>query len=223
MKNIYKNRSHISTRKLRMVLQEFVLDREASKTAISTGLNRKTVNKLFELFRARIVLLAEQEKPNNLDNVQVDESYFGAAKSTRSWWNTKVAVFGIISPDRVYTKILNKPCKAEIYPVIRDICKPGAVVFSDRSPIYNGLTNEGFIHHSVNHSAYEFGRIEGDMIRTNRIESYWAWTKLRLSKFKGIRYDKYYVHLKECEWRFNHRQDDIYRLLLRMFRDIPIS
>ncbi|MDR2268814.1 MAG: IS1595 family transposase, partial [Rickettsiales bacterium] len=56
----------------------------------------------------------------------------------------------------------------------------------------------------------------------NRIESYWAWTKLRLSRFKGIRYERHYIHLKECEWRFNHRHEDIYRLLLKTFRAHPL-
>jgi len=224
MKNKYKNGTHLSERKFRFVLQEFALDREASKVAIRAKLNRKTVNSLYERIRARIVIMAEHEKPCNLDNVQIDEAYFGAMRSTRAWYNTKTIALGIISAKRVYTKILNKACKAEIYPEIRAVCKNGATIFTDASSVYSGLVAEGYKHKFVNHSIYEFGRQEGDSkVTTNRIESYWAWTKLRLSKFKGIRYEKYYVHLKECEWRFNHRHDDIYRLLLKEFRADPLS
>jgi len=224
MKNKYKNKSHLSERKFRIVLQEFALGTEASKTAIKTGLNRKTVNALYNKIRAQIVLMAEQEKPTGMTNVQIDEAYFGASKSTRSWYNSKTAVLGIISAKRVHTKILTRVRKAEIYAEILAVCKPGTVIFTDAAPMYKGLANAGFTHKAVNHSEYEFGRKENGMnITTNRIESYWAWTKLRLSRFKGIRYEKHYIHLKESEWRFNHRREDIYRLLLKAFRANPLS
>jgi len=223
MKNKYKNKSHLSERRFRFVLQEFVLGTEASKAAIKAGLNRKTANKIYNQIRARIVLLAERERPVGMTNVQIDEAYFGASKATRSWYNSKTAVLGIISSKRVYTKILTRVSKSEIFAEIRATCKPGTTIFTDAAPMYKGLANEGFIHKAVNHSEYEFGRKEGGLnVTTNRIESYWAWTRLRLSRFKGIRYDKHYIHLKESEWRFNHRREDIYRLLLKMFRADPL-
>ena len=29
----------------------------------------------------------------------------------------------------------------------------------------------------------------------------------------GVRRDKFLVHLKECEWRWNHRRQNIYKTL----------
>jgi transposase-like protein len=35
--------------------------------------------------------------------------------------------------------------------------------------------------------------------------------------------DRFGLHLKECEFRFNHRDEDLYHLLLKMFREKPLS
>ena len=47
-------------------------------------------------------------------------------------------------------------------------------------------------------------------------------TKARLAQFHGINKEKFLLHLKECEFRFNHRDIDVYRLLLKSFRDKPL-
>jgi transposase len=31
------------------------------------------------------------------------------------------------------------------------------------------------------------------------------------------------LHLKECEFRFNHRRDNLYRLLLKEFKINPLN
>ena len=35
--------------------------------------------------------------------------------------------------------------------------------------------------------------------------------------------DHFDLHLKECEFRFNHRDEDIYQLLLKMLRERPLA
>ncbi|MFH2011669.1 MAG: IS1595 family transposase, partial [Pseudomonadota bacterium] len=37
-------------------------------------------------------------------------------------------------------------------------------------------------------------------------------------KFHGIPKSTFYLHLKECEFRFNYRNQNIYVILLNMFR-----
>ncbi|NQU86868.1 MAG: IS1595 family transposase, partial [Mariniphaga sp.] len=34
--------------------------------------------------------------------------------------------------------------------------------------------------------------------------------------FKGIHKSTFYLHLKECEFRYNHRKEDLYKLLLKI-------
>ena len=57
------------------------------------------------------------------------------------------------------------------------------------------------------------------------IESFWAYAKLRLSKFKGIKKQNFILRLKECEFRFNNRDKkgaELYKILLKMIRENPL-
>lgn len=58
----------------------------------------------------------------------------------------------------------------------------------------------------------------------NGIESFWSFVKRRLQKFNGVPAHTFYLHLKECEWRFNQRHEDLYLYLelLKLFRENPI-
>ncbi|MEM7242284.1 MAG: IS1595 family transposase, partial [Pseudomonadota bacterium] len=42
-------------------------------------------------------------------------------------------------------------------------------------------------------------------------------------KFKGVPKDTFHLHLKETEWRYNHRASDKAKLLLRYLRKNPLS
>ena len=57
----------------------------------------------------------------------------------------------------------------------------------------------------------------------NAIENFWGLAKTRLCKFRGIHKSTFYFHLKECEFRFNHKNETIYKLLLKILRDRPLK
>ena len=57
----------------------------------------------------------------------------------------------------------------------------------------------------------------------NGIESFWCFAKTRLAKQRGVRADKFPQHLKESEWRWNHRRDNLYALLLKDTRSHPLN
>ena len=56
----------------------------------------------------------------------------------------------------------------------------------------------------------------------NGIENFWGVAKNRLAKMRGITRKNFNLHLKETEWRFNHRNENIYKLLLTNLRHYPI-
>jgi len=76
-------------------------------------------------------------------------------------------------------------------------------VYTDGWASYDGLVLDGYKHHRINHSK-EFAKNKTNHI--NGIENFWGWTKLRLSKFKGVNRKNFHLHLKESEFRFNHRE-----------------
>ena len=52
----------------------------------------------------------------------------------------------------------------------------------------------------------------------NGIENFWSFAKRRLAKFNGCSSDAFVLHLKECEWRYNHRHEDLLPLLKRLYK-----
>ncbi|MDP7437456.1 MAG: IS1595 family transposase, partial [Candidatus Marinimicrobia bacterium] len=42
-------------------------------------------------------------------------------------------------------------------------------------------------------------------------------------KFRGIRKETFYYHLKECEFRFNYRHENMYQIMLKIFQNNPLN
>ena len=56
----------------------------------------------------------------------------------------------------------------------------------------------------------------------NGIESFWSYAKKRFEKFHGLKNKTFNLHLKECEFRFNNRDEHLYLLLLKEFKNNPL-
>ena len=95
----------------------------------------------------------------------------------------------------------------------------GSSINTDGWKAYDGLVVNGYDHYRVFHSHYEFAR---GKCHVNGIESFWSFTKRRMPKFNGLTDEKFHLHLKESQWRFNNRYDNIYKILLKEFRKNPI-
>jgi transposase-like protein len=75
-------------------------------------------------------------------------------------------------------------------------------------------------HFRVNHGENEFVQGKGHI---NGIESFWSFAKRRLEKFHGVPKSTFYLHLKECEFRFNYRGQDLYKIMLLLIRKNPLN
>jgi transposase-like protein len=64
-------------------------------------------------------------------------------------------------------------------------------------------------HFGVNHGNNEFARASKHV---NGIESFWSYVKHRLAQFHGVCQDKFELHLRETEFRFNRRCSDLYKV-----------
>ena len=205
------------------IVKHFSLDLDAQTIAILTGLNRNTINRHFNLIRRRIAEFCELQSPFN-GEVEVDESYFGGkrikGKRGRGAGN-KTPVFGILQRGgKVYTEIVPNCAKRTLQAIIRGRVKPDTVIHSDYWRGYNGLVDIGYKkHYRVHHGSNEFANRKSHI---NGIESFWSFAKRRLMKFHGISESTFYLHLKECEFRFNYRKQNIYDNLLKMIREKPL-
>ncbi|MEM1301068.1 MAG: IS1595 family transposase, partial [Pseudomonadota bacterium] len=56
----------------------------------------------------------------------------------------------------------------------------------------------------------------------NGIESFWSFAKRRHQKFNGLTKTSFPVFLKETEYRFNMRNEDLYKAMLRSCKQTPL-
>jgi transposase len=54
------------------------------------------------------------------------------------------------------------------------------------------------------------------------IESFWSYAKRRMVKFNGVSRGTFFLHLKETEFCFNHRHENLYKVLLKMLSKQPL-
>ncbi len=223
MKNKYSKNAKISEAKIRQIVRLFAVDLNAVQIAAVADVNRNTVNKILAGIRSRIAQACETESPFS-GEIEVDESYFGArrvkglcGRGARG----KTIVFGLFKRQgRVYTEIVSNCTKATLQGIIRGRVAPSSIIHSDGWRGYDGLVDLGYHkHYRVIHSENEFANVNSHI---NGIESFWAYAKTRLVRFRGLQKHTFYFHLKECEFRFNHRNDDVYKLILKMLRNLPL-
>jgi transposase-like protein len=221
--NRYLSRARISETRFRNFLRCFALDLSATQAAEMTRVHRNTANALYRRIRLRLAEESERESPLS-GEVELDESYFGPRRVPGKHGRgagKKVIVFGLLKRHgRVYTQVVPNVRKSTLQQIIRGRVDLTSTIYSDYLNSYQGLVNVGYSkHYRLQHEQDEFARGSAHI---NGIESFWSFAKRRLQKFNGVPAHTFYLHLKECEWRFNHRDQDLYRELLRLLRANPL-
>ena len=72
-------------------------------------------------------------------------------------------------------KVLQRK-KETLIPIIKKYIKPGSVIYSDKWGAYSTLSNHGYTHYQINHSA-NFVDPQDCSIHTQNIESLWRCFK----------------------------------------------
>ena len=213
-------RARISRAKFRQILRLFALDLTALQIAEITNLNRNTINRYLKLTRTLIAAFCEQESPFS-GEVECDESYFGSCYQTGKRGRgaeNKHIVFGIYKRNgKVYTEIVENVKAKTLQAIIKGRVSIDSTLYTDGFRSYDSIVHLGYqkhfrIYHQANY-------VQGD-IHINGIEGFWGYAKVRLVKFRGLSKNTFYLHLKECEFRFNYRTHDLYKMLLKITKNI---
>lgn len=211
-----KKYTRLSKQKVNKILQFFCEDLSATQTARLVGVQRKTVDDWYRTFRTILAAFQEDKVRQSSGEFELDESYFGGprkklhARDRRKRGRgaeNKVPVFGIKKRDdgTVYTQIIENASKATLLPIVkRLVTSKDSIVYTDKWKGYDGLVFDGYKHFRVNHSK-QYSNRKGTHI--NGIENFWGYSKQRLAKFHGISRNTFYLHLKECEFRYNKKHD----------------
>jgi len=217
-KNSYLKNTKLSEYKLKQIITEFCLDTSASKASVRLKINRNTINRIYNTLR-KLIFIETQKTSIFSGEIEVDESYFGPrrvrGKRGRGAGH-KIPVIGLLKRNgRVYTKIVKRCKREDLMPVIKGKILEGSTVYTDGWKSYDGLVLNGYKHYRIFHSKDEFARGKNHI---NGIESFWSYTKRRLAKFNGLPKDKFLIHLKESEFRFNHRNNNLEKELLSLLK-----
>lgn len=209
--------SKLSAFKIKKILHCFADELTAVQASKQLGLNRHTCDRYYQVFREQIALYQEKQKVKFRGGVEIDESYFGSRhkgdKRGRSV-DQKIPVIGLLKrKGHVYTEIIPDASRSSLLPIIQGlIVKSRSNIYTDKWRSYDGLILKGYKHTRINHSK-EFVRGHNHI---NGIESFWSYVKRKMRKHNGIRRDKFHWYLKESEFRFNHRHENLYAVLLKI-------
>ena len=135
VKNKYVIRSLISEAKFRQIILLFSEDLSATQISHLTHLSRQTINKYLTAIRLRILDLSLLQSDPLMDQIEVDESYFGARRvrgKRGRGARGKTIVFGLLKRgNQVYTEIVPNCKSATLQRIIKGKTSIGSVIHSD--------------------------------------------------------------------------------------------
>lgn len=211
--------SRLSVFKIRKLILCFCEDLTASSASKILQLNRNTINLYYNHFRQLILLQSLQANAQEYGIFELDESYFGAKRVRGKRGRGaagKTPVFGLLKRNgKVFVSVVARCSREELMPIIQGKILEGSTIHTEGWKAYDGLVVNGYDHYRVFHSKNEFARGKSHV---NGIESFWSFAKRRLAKFNGICDDKFILHLKECEFRYNNRSKDMGKLIYEFFK-----
>jgi len=205
------NQSRLSCQNWLRVLKLFELEVSTNKIASQLAMPYNTIHRAVMIIRHAILCTAADADKLLGGEIEIDESYFGGKRKGRRGRGAagKVPVFGILERQGTV--------KVEVVPDVRadtllgltvKIVRRGSIVYTDRYSVYDSLMFCGYRHLSINHQK----RFARGKVYINGLEGFWSWAKERLIKHHGISPRWFPYYLKELEFRYNHRHDDMFDL-----------
>lgn len=211
MRNKYVRRSKISEDKFRKIIRYFVLDLDSQKIASLTSLNRNTINRYLVRIRERIYTVCVSQSPFVHHSIALDDEMTGTAP-----------IFGLKEDGtQVRTDIIPVLSTARLRHCLRANGNGNALCLPERWACYDGIVD---MESKRLYGLAAFGTDSDSTLACGRVmEAFLSFAQKRMVHMHLSVMDHFGLHLKECEFRFNHREEDIYHLLLKMFREKPLA
>ncbi|HEY77187.1 MAG TPA: IS1595 family transposase [Thermoflexia bacterium] len=218
-----------------LIVEGFVEGKASVETAEEARVNRHTSDRLFRLLRAAIYQTRSTE-PIALgpeDVVEGDEVYITAGlkgqaggqvldrpprrrglkrRGRGTWDSDKVPVFGLLRRDgEVRLFVLRNVQTETILPIVKQMVRQGARVYTDNYSIYHFLSQEGYQHATVNHNAGEYARGE---VHCNTMECTWSWLRQMVRTYRGISKVYLPLYVAQFEFFYNRRHKNTWNRTL---------
>ena len=219
MKNRYLKGAHISEKKVRELLKLFSEDLTATQIANISGISRITVNAYLKMIRTHIAAF-------NLENYPEYKNGNGVSHQALNGHcidNTlKKSMYGIYKHgDVIITEKLTGLEDTWVHDWVRGKVQAEPQVL-ERHHLnkYQGVADFNAIKlFRVN--TPPSGLIKGRS-GIDEIDMFWGMLKSRLVKFRGLNCSTLFLHVKETEFRYNYRNEDIYSLLVNIIQRKPL-
>ena len=209
-------RMKIPFNKFVLALKLFELEVPVLKACKELELSYNTVHRLFMLFREKIYKKTGEDDLLK-GEIEADESYFGGKRRGKRGRGAKnkIPVFGILERGGKVKVEIVKDVKAEtlLKETIRKV-KRGSLIYTDKFKSYDGLVMYGFRHERIDHSK----RFANGKVYINGIEGFWSYAKGKLLKFHGLLPETFPYYLKELEFRYNNRDEDLFDMIVEAIR-----
>jgi transposase len=203
----------ISASKWLMLIKLFELSVSARKASAEMGISYKTTLKAYDILRKAIAEELSKRDEIMKGEIKLDESYFGGKRKGKRGRGAagKTIVFGILERRGTVSVEIVKNVTAEtlMNETVKKV-RRGSIVYTDKWRGYDSLMFSGYKHLNIDHR-YKF---KDGKVYINGVEGFWSFAKERLIKYHGISKHKFILYLKEMEWRYNNRNDDLFEMLV---------
>ena len=215
-KSCEKQKSLKQLRKEVAIVRGFYEQQPAYRLGHDLNLNYQSVSRVYHRLREAIYHVTELEGKKLKGEIELDEAYFGGRRKGKRGRGAKgkSIVFGLLERDgRVYTRVVEHVSKEELMEIIRKKTRKGSVYYTDTFRSYNSLRRLGK-HHRINHSKALAWRGKNHI---NGIEGFWSFAKHILYNYRGVSKYHFPMYLKEVEYRFNHRGDNLFKRFMSIY------
>ena len=224
MKNRYLKGAHLSERKVRELIKLFSEDLTATQIANITGISRITVNAYFKLIRTHIAKFCEERNPFHHTNGTMtfdasDNEMGGTATATTV---VKKSFYGIFKKDgAIHTDQIANIDAEWMYDWLKGKTDGDKEIIERyRLHVYSGVADFNSIRlYRINEAGPSITRGKSHI---DEIDMFWGMLKSRLIKFRGLNSGTLYLHVKETEFRYNHRDNDLFELLMEILHKRPL-
>lgn len=189
------------------LLKYFSLGVPAYRVRFTVPLSLPTIERFYRLARTAIYQSALTALQTLSGSLELDETMFGGRRPGKRGWGAtgKHMVFGIYRRNgHVVTFPVSSRGKDTLAPLITRNTKPGSLYYTDDWFAYTFLPIRG------NHVVVKKEKgVPRGRDHLNGIEGFWSYAKHWLYPYRGVPAKYFHLYLKEIEWRFNHRDQDL--------------
>ena len=151
--------------------------------------------------------------------IELDESYFGGRRKGPRGRGAagKVPVFGILERNGIVQVhvVPNVTAETLLGFTVQKV-RRGSVIYTDKFKSYDSLMFCGYRHMKIDHKKL----FSSGKVYINGLEGFWSWAKERLIKHHGVSKELFPLYLKELEFRYNNRNNDLFDLIANFMCDL---